>query len=65
MTLLTELLFFSPLFSQNYSRALYFFEVCVTIPSVAVSHIMLEAYKKYLLISLIEGGHRPKEMQVT
>ena len=47
--------------SQNYSRALYFFEVCVTIPAQAVSHIMLEAYKKYHLVFLIGCGHKPKE----
>ena len=35
--------------------------MCVTIPAVAVSHIMLEAYKKFLLVSLIAHGHRPKE----
>ncbi len=50
---------------KEYQRALYFFEVCVTIPAVAVSHVMLEAYKKYLLVSLIEGGHRPKELHVS
>ena len=49
------------LYPQNYSRALYFFEVCVTIPAQAVSHIMLEAYKKYHLVFLIGCGHKPKE----
>jgi COP9 signalosome complex subunit 3 len=38
---------------KKYERALYFFEVVVTTPSVAVSHIMLEAFKKYILVSLI------------
>ena len=28
----------------------------VTIPSLAMSHIMLEAYKKYILVSLIAYG---------
>ncbi|XP_076656349.1 COP9 signalosome subunit 3 [Halictus rubicundus] len=41
---------------KNYDRALYFFEVCVTTPAVAVSYIMLEAYKKYILVSLIMHG---------
>uniref|UniRef100_T1ITU9 COP9 signalosome complex subunit 3 n=1 Tax=Strigamia maritima TaxID=126957 RepID=T1ITU9_STRMM len=41
---------------KNYGRALYFFEVAITTPSLAVSHIMLEAYKKYILVSLILHG---------
>ncbi|XP_077281221.1 COP9 signalosome subunit 3 isoform X3 [Temnothorax americanus] len=41
---------------KTYDRALYFFEVCVTTPAMAVSYIMLEAYKKYILISLILHG---------
>lgn len=41
---------------KNYDRALYFFEVCITTPAMAVSHIMLEAYKKYILVSLILHG---------
>lgn len=41
---------------KNYERALYFFEVCITLPAMAVSHIMLEAYKKYILISLMIHG---------
>lgn len=41
---------------KNYDRALYFFEVCVMTPAAAVSHIMLEAYKKYILVSLILNG---------
>lgn len=46
---------------KDYDRALYFLEACVTIPAMAVSHIMLEAYKKYLLVSLIVAGDRAKE----
>jgi COP9 signalosome complex subunit 3 len=49
---------------KKYSRALYFLEACVTIPSIAVSHIMLEAYKKYLLIWLIVHGDLNKEALV-
>ncbi|GFO38065.1 cop9 signalosome complex subunit 3 [Plakobranchus ocellatus] len=41
---------------KNYDRALYFFEIAVTTPSVAVSHIMMEAYKKFTLVSLILHG---------
>lgn len=41
---------------KNYERALYFFEVVVTVPAMVVSHIMLEAYKKYILVSLILHG---------
>ncbi|XP_066992118.2 COP9 signalosome complex subunit 3 isoform X2 [Anabrus simplex] len=41
---------------KNYDRALYFFEVAITTPAMAVSHVMLEAYKKYILISLILLG---------
>ncbi|KAG8199573.1 hypothetical protein JTE90_009411 [Oedothorax gibbosus] len=41
---------------KNFERALYFYEVAITTPSMAVSHIMLEAYKKYILVSLILYG---------
>uniref|UniRef100_A0A0K8S908 COP9 signalosome complex subunit 3 N-terminal helical repeats domain-containing protein n=1 Tax=Lygus hesperus TaxID=30085 RepID=A0A0K8S908_LYGHE len=41
---------------KNYDRALYMFEVVISTPAMAVSHIMLEAYKKYLLVSLILHG---------
>lgn len=41
---------------KSYDRALYFFEVVVTVPAMVVSHIMLEAYKKYILVSLILHG---------
>ncbi|XP_015911586.1 COP9 signalosome complex subunit 3 isoform X2 [Parasteatoda tepidariorum] len=44
---------------KNYERALYFYEVAITTPSMAVSHIMLEAYKKYILVSLILYGRIP------
>ncbi|KAG0729014.1 COP9 signalosome complex subunit 3 [Chionoecetes opilio] len=43
---------------KNYDRAQYFLRVCITTPALAVSHIMLEAFKKYILVSLIlEGKH--------
>lgn len=41
---------------KNFSQALYFFEVAITTPALAMSHIMLEAYKKYILVSIIELG---------
>jgi len=37
---------------KQYESAFFFFQVVVTTPSLAVSHIMLEAYKKYILVSL-------------
>ena len=48
-------------FFQKYSRALYMLEAVVTMPAVAVSHIMLEAYKKYLMIWLIIHGDRSQD----
>lgn len=41
---------------RNLNRALYFFEVAITTPSHAVSHIMLESYKKYILVSMLLHG---------
>lgn len=41
---------------KDYDRALYFFEVAISTPASAMSHIMLEAYKKYILVSLILRG---------
>jgi COP9 signalosome complex subunit 3 len=41
---------------KNYDRSLYCFEVALTTPSSAISHIMLESYKKYILVSLILHG---------
>ncbi|XP_052871978.1 COP9 signalosome complex subunit 3 isoform X2 [Anopheles cruzii] len=41
---------------KNYERALYFFEVAVSTPAMVMSHIMLESYKKYILVSLILHG---------
>jgi len=46
---------------KEYEKALYFFEVTVTCPTAAVSHVMLEAYKKYLLLTLIVHGDKPKD----
>nr|CAG4643898.1 EOG090X04TU [Lepidurus arcticus] len=41
---------------KQWERALYYFEVAVATPALAVSHIMLEAYKHYILVSLILHG---------
>lgn len=41
---------------KNYDRALYMYEVALTTQSLAVSSIMIEVYKKYLLVSLILHG---------
>lgn len=41
---------------KNYDRALYHFEVAISTPAMAMSHIMLESYKKYILVSLILNG---------
>ncbi|ESO89010.1 hypothetical protein LOTGIDRAFT_205728 [Lottia gigantea] len=44
---------------KKYDRALYFFEVSIATPSFAVSHIMMESYKKYILVALILQGKVP------
>lgn len=41
---------------KNLDRSLYCFEVAVATPAVAMSHIMLESYKKYVLVSLLLHG---------
>lgn len=41
---------------KNFDRALYFFEICISTPAMAMSYIMLEAYKKFILVSLILHG---------
>lgn len=44
---------------KNYNRALYCFEVVISTPALAISHIMLESYKKFILTSLIVNGKLP------
>ncbi|XP_050394557.1 COP9 signalosome complex subunit 3 [Patella vulgata] len=44
---------------KKYDRSLYFFEIAITTPSMAVSHIMMEAYKKFILVALILHGKIP------
>ncbi|XP_065826764.1 COP9 signalosome complex subunit 3-like [Oscarella lobularis] len=41
---------------KQFDKALFFFEAAVTTPAQAVSAIMLEAYKKYILVSLLLHG---------
>ncbi|CAK8697982.1 COP9 signalosome complex subunit 3-like [Clavelina lepadiformis] len=41
---------------KQYGRALYCFEQAVSCPATVVSHIMVEAYKKYILVRLIVEG---------
>lgn len=48
---------------KQFERALFFFEVCITTPTAAVSHIMLEAYKKYQLVGLLAHGDKPKSFK--
>jgi len=45
---------------KKFERALFYFEACVTVPTIAVSHIMMEAYNKYHLVSLIVNGDKYK-----
>lgn len=41
---------------KNFKQAIYFYEVAITTPALAMSHIMLESYKKFILVSTIETG---------
>ncbi|XP_002741557.1 COP9 signalosome complex subunit 3-like, partial [Saccoglossus kowalevskii] len=41
---------------KQWNKAIYYYEIAITTPSMAVSHIMLEAYKKFILVSLILHG---------
>lgn len=41
---------------KNYPRANLFFEITISAPATAISKIMIEAYKKYLLTSFIRYG---------
>jgi len=47
---------------KQFERAFYFFEVAVTCPTAAVSHIMLESYKKYQLVGLLVHGDKPRDV---
>ncbi|KAA0202632.1 hypothetical protein HAZT_HAZT011244 [Hyalella azteca] len=41
---------------KRYGRAHHFFKICISTPALAVSHIMMEAYKKYIIVSLLIDG---------
>lgn len=41
---------------KRYDRAYNCFKVCISTPALAVSHIMMEAYKKYIIVSLLIDG---------
>jgi len=45
---------------KQYEKALYYFESCVTMPASVVSYIMLESYKKFILITLLVHGDKTK-----
>lgn len=42
--------------TKDHTRAHFFFEQAITCPSVAVSQIVVDAYKKWVLVSLIVTG---------
>ncbi|XP_021956940.1 COP9 signalosome complex subunit 3 isoform X2 [Folsomia candida] len=44
---------------KKYAEAIFFFEACTRVPAQTLSHIMLEAYKKFVLVSLIQLGEVP------
>ncbi|XP_046849535.1 COP9 signalosome complex subunit 3-like [Xenia sp. Carnegie-2017] len=39
---------------KKFDRALFFYEIAITTPASDISYIMLNAYKKFILVSLIE-----------
>jgi COP9 signalosome complex subunit 3 len=41
---------------KQFDDALFYFEQCLTVPAIALSHIMIEAYKKLTIVSLIHLG---------
>ncbi len=44
---------------KRFDEALFFLEACLRVPALTMSHIMLEAYKKFVLLSLIHSGEVP------
>ena len=45
---------------RKYKEALFFFEACLRVPTLTLSYIMLEAYKKFVLLSLYYHGEIPQ-----
>lgn len=41
---------------KQFDRALHFFKICICTPAMAVSHIMMEAYKKFIIVSILVDG---------
>jgi len=41
---------------KKFAKAMEFFQLCLTAPSKVLSAIQVEAYKKYVCVSLIESG---------
>jgi len=50
---------------KQYKKALEFFRLAFTAPAVALSAIMAEAYKKYVLVALIVYGQIPASPKYT
>lgn len=46
---------------RKFDRAFYFFQAAISITGSAVSEIMIEAYKKYILVSLLYYGELPQQ----
>jgi COP9 signalosome complex subunit 3 len=44
---------------KRFDKALQFFEAAISTPAVVISAIMVEAYKKYILVSLCHKGEVP------
>jgi COP9 signalosome complex subunit 3 len=44
---------------KQFESALFFFEQALTIPAIVLSQIMIESYKKFILVSLISKGKLP------
>lgn len=44
---------------ERYEEAILFFEHAITLPAARLSSIIVEALKKYILVSLILGRSRP------
>eukprot|EP01095_Lingulamoeba_sp_RSL-Kostka_P002131 TRINITY_DN1301_c4_g1_i1.p1 TRINITY_DN1301_c4_g1~~TRINITY_DN1301_c4_g1_i1.p1 ORF type:complete len:437 (+),score=93.56 TRINITY_DN1301_c4_g1_i1:319-1629(+) len=47
---------------KKYSNALDLFQIAITVPVVQLSSIMVESYKKYILLSLIKDGEIKKNI---
>jgi len=45
---------------KKFREAIYFFEACIRVPATTLSHVMLESYKKFVLVSLIQNGEVPQ-----